>query len=524
LKDINTSPDFGDPGKTSDSASFLRPVPLGKRLYFIADDGAHGWELWSTNGREKGTELVKDIRQTWPEVGAFSLVEASGKLILAASDGTTGLEPWRSDGTAAGTFLLRDIRPGASDAWPSQLTVSNGLAFFIADDGVHGGALWRTDGTTAGTVLLATFDPDPLGHPPWGLVDLNGVLYFTAHTTGHGRELWRSDGTEVGTSLAADLTAESGSTRFSKIFVALGSLFLIIDDGIHGRELWKSDGTKEGTHLVKDIEPAPEGLGVLGAVECNQRLFLATDSGLWKTDGTEGGTALVKFGIVFDFDIACAGETLYFRAVDAWPGHGWELWKSDGTAEGTVLVKDINPGPVPSYPSHFFPVGDHLLFSAGDETHGSELWRSDGTEEGTVLVQDIAASATSSGPPGWGSGPRAFTPLGKHTLFFADNGATGQEPWIGRTAILLGQPHDALRELRDEVRGLRLARVVQRSLISRLDTAARELSVGDRGDAVDALVDFMRRIPVHTPGRIPPGPAEELLSFAQDLIDLLEEP
>ena len=41
----------------------MRLSPSAEPIYFVADDGVHGFELWKSNGASAGTQLVKDI---WP--------------------------------------------------------------------------------------------------------------------------------------------------------------------------------------------------------------------------------------------------------------------------------------------------------------------------------------------------------------------------------------------------------------------------------------------------------------------------
>ncbi|HMP80329.1 MAG TPA: hypothetical protein PKD54_12820, partial [Pirellulaceae bacterium] len=43
-------------------------------------------------------------------------------VFFRANDGASGLELWKSDGTSAGTTLVKDIRPGSGWANPSELT------------------------------------------------------------------------------------------------------------------------------------------------------------------------------------------------------------------------------------------------------------------------------------------------------------------------------------------------------------------------------------------------------------------
>src|SRR5689334_21019365 len=79
-------------------------------------------------------ELVRDIDPgaTGSGPGAFAAI--AGTLFFVADDGTHGFELWRSDGTTAGTAMVKDINPGG-DSTPSELVNVNGTLFFRADDG-----------------------------------------------------------------------------------------------------------------------------------------------------------------------------------------------------------------------------------------------------------------------------------------------------------------------------------------------------------------------------------------------------
>jgi RNA polymerase sigma factor (sigma-70 family) len=223
VKDIN-------PGAYDSDPSYLTIV--NGTLFFTADDGVHGRQLWKTDGTDAGTKMVKAINLgrvgAFPDATMGNLTAVGRTLFFTADDGVHGLELWKSDGTEKGTVLVKDINPGPASSMERRMpgeTAPPGLGqvippgsniqrfglgtdtmavvsrtlFFVADDGVHGYELWKSDGTAAGTVLVKDIAPGSQDANPNRLTHLNGTLYFVAGDGVHYRRLCKSDGTEAGT-------------------------------------------------------------------------------------------------------------------------------------------------------------------------------------------------------------------------------------------------------------------------------------------------------------------------------------
>src|SRR5262247_2296373 len=82
--------------------------------------------------------LVRDIHPGWQDSRLSDFAAFAGKLYFAADDGADGLELWTTDGSERGTVLVKDIFPGASPslmARPNRLLFAGGgQVFFTADD------------------------------------------------------------------------------------------------------------------------------------------------------------------------------------------------------------------------------------------------------------------------------------------------------------------------------------------------------------------------------------------------------
>ncbi|HEX4962358.1 MAG TPA: ELWxxDGT repeat protein [Thermoanaerobaculia bacterium] len=160
------------------------------RVFFAGDDGAHGSELWVSDGTAAGARMLVNIARgaSGSAIGSFAAV--GNRVFFAADDGVHGRELWVTNGTAAGTRMVADIVPGARSSYLGNLTAVDGLLLFAADDGVHGLEPWVSDGTRAGTRMLQDVAPGPLPSSPSGFFLSGHEVYFTANDATHGFELW----------------------------------------------------------------------------------------------------------------------------------------------------------------------------------------------------------------------------------------------------------------------------------------------------------------------------------------------
>lgn len=371
----------------------LFPVNVNGTIYFEADDGVHGLELWKTDGTTGGTVMVMDINPGIDDGILGSIVNFDGTIYFAASDGQHGFELWKSDGTESGTVMVKDIKTGNNfkSGLPSGIQsslIAGGFLYFPGDGGTTGRELWKSDGTEAGTVLVKDINPGsgafgarPSDPSNFRLV--NGLILFTAVNEASGMELWKTDGTTGGTTMIKDIHPGITGSAIRNVITYNGTLFFTAHTDDY--ELWKSDGTEAGTQLVYTMNPI--GMSETTPVVLNNILYFLDEDGLYRSDGSTIGTFKIKDASQTPTDLMTVGNTLFF--IGSNNTYGRELWKSDGTTPGTEMVKDINGG---SDGSSFFgctAVGNKLFFSVSDGFHGYEPWTSDGTEAGTQLLQDL---------------------------------------------------------------------------------------------------------------------------------------
>lgn len=421
----------------------------GDLLYFIADTGGEGQELWATDGTANGTRRLTAFevptaffgdQEVNPLQSFFLPRESQGGRFVFWVETPQGVEAWITDGTPAATGGTRSLRV-ACPAPCGELTVHpffftpvpfGGRWLFPADDAALDMEPWVTDGTPAGTRLVRDICAGICGSYTIVLGRLGNRLLLRAHDARNGENLWITDGTPAGTTRLTDIPG-GGPFPFNIEGAVAGGVFLFpAFSPATGSELWISDGTRAGTRLLVDIDQRRLGGSFPQAwMPAGDRIYFFADDGehgyeLWTSDGTDRGTRLVadltpgpaSSNVPLPGTAFARGKAFFKWAPPGAAALG--LWRTDGTASGTFQLTPDRVGVSHSLPP--VTVGNRVYFVASDEDGGEELWRTDGRGKGTRRVADLV-------PGAGGSSPRELTAFRGRLYFVADARGFGAELW-----------------------------------------------------------------------------------------------
>ncbi len=173
-------------------------ILVGDTFYFSADDGSSGYELWAHDTSTSSTWRVADINSGSGNAnpGYFAGFTAMGtRLYFDADDGSSGIELWAHDTSNSSTWQVADINSGSGDAKPGNFagfTVMGTRVFFDADDGSNGRELWALDSTNGSTWRVTDINTDGGSHPGRYTAPtvVGNRLYFEAYTPDTSYELW----------------------------------------------------------------------------------------------------------------------------------------------------------------------------------------------------------------------------------------------------------------------------------------------------------------------------------------------
>lgn len=191
LMDINSGPASSNPRKITDASA------LGglADAVFVADNGVVGEELWKTDGTAPNTVLIEDIHpgpagsdiDLNAHTDHFTILYEH--LYFSANDGVQGQELWLSDGYSTGTYLEEDFIEGIGSGAPANFYIADGYVYFSAETADWGRELFRLGVPIGYSEQVEDVREGESGSYPASFAMYDGRLFFVADDYYNGPEI-----------------------------------------------------------------------------------------------------------------------------------------------------------------------------------------------------------------------------------------------------------------------------------------------------------------------------------------------
>jgi len=372
---------------------------------FAAYSPLDGCELWTTEGIMDTTTMLLDINPLGDSLpgnalGFTSVAGEQGELIFFdADDGTNGRELWVTDGTTIGTHIVQDIfAQNSIDSNSVLIPFMQGVVFTTKSNTIH----WANSSDIVELSQIPTFDIatqsilsssfSTLSASGFSLLDSDAEnLWFIAKDSNGDLEPYQLS--TSGQLTAYDVNPNGNSLAQFSVSTEQG--LVVVATANSGRQLaLLSSGNVTWLTSLMDTNNGnwPTNIGTgLGLHSLSSKIiFDAQTSGvdptLWSYDFNNGMTTSLSTEIVIPGERTEAvinGGKIFFDCVTATSGS--ELCSSDGTIDGTVVATDLSSGVVDSDVRHISVIGDYIIFIASGDDVGFALWSLDST--GTIQLQ-----------------------------------------------------------------------------------------------------------------------------------------
>ena len=439
-RDINQEPAPSDP-------SFF--AELDNILYFRADDGINGEELYQFDLDTETASLVANIREYEEGSNISEVVAFNGKIYfnpratgidnylyvydpsdesvqrLMDSNGQDVKEPTNMTVFDGQLFFgyeadNNDFELGRYDpaenlieyfpeinengnAFPNFFTAANGYLWFTAIDGQSDSRLWRYDPSTGMVENILYDSPDELYPSMSFLYFFEGKLFFQGYSQSTGEELWiynpttntLEDVVEIYPGIAS--SSPSGFTAFE------GKLYFSARTIDTGRELRVYDPANGEISLVADlyldgnanpgaIFPINDALYFTASVDdIERKLFsYSTANGISEEATLDNGDGpnFLTTQIVADGKLFLTGLQIETAR---------ELFSFTPGSSTIELAADINTTTVGSAPYGFTAYNGKLYFGADEVNSGREVWVYDPTTGMVEILSDLPGSTAPNG-------------------------------------------------------------------------------------------------------------------------------
>ena len=418
-----------------------------QRLLTAGVNGIDGCELWISEGMEASTELLLDINPNGDAlpgqyIGLNSVQTGYGeRVFFDADDGVNGRELWVSDATVTGTKRVADNGDSLPLGNSAKLVKwGQGVVFNTAND-----ALVWSDGVTTTTVF---------SHPSYSssqqqsldMLSFGMATFATEMLHANSTHLWFSAkaGNDIEPYLLT-LDAELQSWDLNPTGASRPNAPLIIEDGLvavaeaqNGRQLvrllndgsmsWITTLQHQGTGNPTTHVGEYLGIHQLGDLLVFDALTSGVDPQVWSHNLSSGQNQILSTSIVAPGDWAGGlvhQQRLWFDCVA--PNVAHEVCSTDGTVSGTQVETDLRAGMASSNILGFASHGEHLFFLASGQIDGiesgSSLWHIQQNETPTLAYDPWPGMNNNSASGTYGE----LLLTEHHLVFISHDGIRGHE-------------------------------------------------------------------------------------------------
>ena len=351
----------------SNSCSSMSWLESKSMLISSGSNGANGCELWTSLGTLDSTSQLVDINPSGDStpglwLGMTVVNSSNGELVFFdADDGSNGRELWISDGTLSGTQRITSYG-GSGDGLTSNSKIvewMEGVVFTnVNDDFIWSNGTITVDLFDApffSTITQSTLDietSDLSAYPLSKMWPTSEGFWFSASTLSHDFEMYHLS--TDGVFKSWDLNSMEGSMPDSFLSQS-GHNIVIAEDGFNGRQLVRlnDDGSHEWlTSLTLQSNGAPAnsvgekmGLTSIGDIIIFDAQTSGVDTTLWSYNLTSDNVQELSTSILAPGDKSGAvllNGKIWFDCVTAISAT--ELCYSDGTTSGSKLAHEFQPG------------------------------------------------------------------------------------------------------------------------------------------------------------------------------------
>lgn len=429
--DINKKPSASQPNNF---------VQVGSDIFFLADNGTFGEEVWKHDLTDGSTTQVTDIQPGAFGAGIDYLFPFQDYIYLNAQT-SSGNRLHRLDPL---TGAIERLQEGEYVKDPGAFVNYQDTLYFTASPSSSNSKLYRFNTGTDEIELVLDLDPNINTESVGNLLVYNDVLYFTGRETLHGTELYSLNVNTFEPTRLTDLVSGPGGGGISWLTSYNGKLYFSAEDdqGL-GKELFEYDPATGTAQMVIDLYPGQANSNPLFLRVLGDHLYFSAKvlgkQDIYQYDSVNDEVVKIPSANPDGDSEAILGDIwedkIYFRAYT--DDHGHELFSYDLQTKTTSIAYDLIPGTESGNVGQPFASEGVLYFSGFEAAIANELFYFDTNTNEGGLIKDINLTTASSEP-------YEFTAFDGKLYFGAFEENTGREVWVydpvnGTTALLVDQ-------------------------------------------------------------------------------------